>query len=139
VVVVPSRKDEVFYVVGRLSPTNFVRFSIGKRERDIGAGFLLPRDREIDVVTAVAMAGYIDPIDSPTTVTVHRHCPDGRSLLIRVDLIKARYERLENVNIMPGDIVYLNPDTAWWARTQFDRIIVSLFTESYRKWLGFGR
>ncbi|HYW78951.1 MAG TPA: polysaccharide biosynthesis/export family protein [Thermoguttaceae bacterium] len=139
VVVVPSRKDEVFYVVGKLSPTNFTRFSISERERDIGAGFLLPRDREIDVVTAVAMAGYIDPIDSPTTVTVHRHCANGQTMLINVDLIKARYNPKETVLVSAGDIIYLNPDAAWWARRTFDRIIPSLFDISYRKALGFSR
>jgi len=138
VIVVPSRKDEVFYVVGPLSPTNFVRFSISARERDIGAGFLLPRDREIDVVTAVAMAGYIDPINSPTTVTVQRHLPDGRSMRILVDLFKARYDPKETLLVAPGDIIYLNPDTSWWFRRTFDRIVVDLFRISYRKALGFG-
>ncbi len=137
VVVVPSRKDEVFYVVGKLSTTNFLRFSISERERDIGAGFLLPRDREIDVVMAVAMAGYIDPIDSPTTVTVHRTCPNGEPMLILVDLIRARYDRRETVLIEPGDIVYLNPDAAWWGRRTFDRLIPAIFSISYRKALGF--
>ncbi len=132
VIVVPSRKDEVFYVVGKLSPTNFVRFNIGARERDIGAGFLLPRDREIDVVTAVAMAGYIDPIDSPTTVTVHRTGPNGQPVLIGVDLIRARYDRRETILIEPGDIVYLNPDFGWWSRRTLDRIIPSLFSTSYK-------
>lgn len=139
VLIVPSRKYEVFYVVGKLSTSNFTRFTIGLRERDIGAGFLLPADREIDVVTAVAMAGYIDPIDSPTTVTVHRHCPDGSSLLILVDLIKARYDPKETVLVAPHDIIYLNPDAAWWARRTFDRIIIDLFDVSYRYWLGFSR
>lgn len=137
VVVVPSRKYEVFYVVGPLSRSNFTRFTIGLRERDIGAGFLLPADREIDVVTAVTMAGYIDPIESPTTVTVQRHCPDGTSLLIIVDLIKARYDPKETVLVAPGDIIYLNPDAAWWGRRTFDRIIVDMFRISYRHWLGF--
>ena len=136
VVVVPSRTNEVFYVVGRLSPTNFVRFSVGARERDLGAGFVLPRDRDIDVVTAVAMAGYIDPIDSPTTVTVHRTGPDGGPVLILVDLIKARYDRRETILVQAGDIIYLNPDAAWWSRRTFDRIIPSLFSLSYRRLLG---
>ena len=136
VVVVPSRKNEVFYVVGKLSPTNFVRFSIGARERDLGAGFVLPRDRDIDVVTAVAMAGYIDPIDSPTTVTVHRLGEDGQPILILVDLIKARYNRRETILVQAGDIIYLNPDAAWWSRRTFDRIIPSLFSLSYRRLLG---
>ncbi len=134
VVVVPSRKSEVFYVVGKLSPTNFVRFNIGARERDLGAGFLLPRDREIDVVTAVAMAGYIDPIDSPTTVTVHRVCPEGDPTLIRVDLIKARSDRCENLLVEAGDIIYLNPDAPWYFRRTFDKLVDNLFSfgVSYR-------
>ena len=134
VVVVPSRKSEVFYVVGKLSPTNFVRFNIGSRERDLGAGFLLPKDREIDVVTAVAMAGYIDPIDSPTTVTVHRVCPNGEPSLIIVDLIKARSNRCENLLVEAGDIIYLNPDAPWWFRRTFDKMVDNLFSfgVSYR-------
>jgi hypothetical protein len=134
VVVVPSRKSEVFYVVGKLSPTNFVRFNIGARERDLGAGFLLPRDREIDVVTAVAMAGYIDPIDSPTTVTVHRIGPDGQPMLIIVDLIRARYDRCETLLVEAGDIIYLNPDAPWWFRRTFDRMVTNFFSfgVSYR-------
>jgi protein involved in polysaccharide export with SLBB domain len=128
VVVVPSRKSEVFYVVGKLSSTNFVRFNIGARERDLGAGFLLPKDREIDVVTAVAMAGYIDPIDSPTTVTVHRVGPDGQPMLITVDLIAARYERCHTLLVEAGDIIYLNPDACWWFRRTFDRMVTNLFS-----------
>ena len=137
-VVVPSRRDEVFFVVGKLSQTQAVRFTVGKDERELGAGYVLPRNREIDVVTAVAMAGYIDPIDSPTTVTVHRMAPDGRPLLILVDLIKARYDFRENLLVAPGDIIYLNPDAAWWSRRTFDRIIPSLFSLSYRRLLGLG-
>jgi polysaccharide export outer membrane protein len=127
VVVVPSRRHEVFYVVGRLSQTNTVRFTIGDRERELGVGFVLPREREIDVVTAVAMAGYIDPIDSPTTVTVHRVLPDGKPLLIHVDLIKARFDCRETVLVAAGDIIYLNPDKHWYCRRTIDRIIPGLF------------
>ncbi len=120
IVVVPRRKQHVFYVVGRLSTASRTRFTIGDREREIGSGFLLPRDRDIDVVTAVAMAGYIDPIDSPTTVTVHRTMSDGRPLLVKVDLIAARYDARESIMVEPGDIVYLNPDSAWWLRHTID-------------------
>lgn len=137
-VIVPGRRDEIFFVVGKLSPNNAVRFSLGREERELGAGYLLPRDREVDVVTAVCMAGYIDPIDSPTTVTVHRMCRNGRPILIKVDLIAARYDFRENLLVQPGDIIYLNPDAAWWTRRTFDRIIPSLFSLSYRKWLNLG-
>ena len=129
VVLVPSRKNEVFYVVGPLARTNFVRFNIGARERDLGAGFMLPRDRDIDVVTAVAMAGYIDPIESPTTVTLQRNGPDGQPMLITVDLIKARFDRAENLFVQAGDIIYLNPDPWWWSRRTFDRLIARTLKE----------
>jgi len=109
-VVVPNRRHEVFYVVGRLSQTNTVRFSVGNRDRELGVGLILPRDRDIDVVTAVSMAGYIDPIDSPTTVTVQRNREFEKPLLIHVDLIRARYDARETVIVIPGDIIYLNPD-----------------------------
>jgi len=123
VVVVPRKVDEVFYVVGPLSESNRIRFTVGDRDREIGNGLLLPPDREVDVVTAVAMAGYIDPIDSPTTVTVHRMGDDGMPLLVRVDLIKARYSPQETILIQPGDIIYLNPDPWWYSRRMFDRLI----------------
>ena len=131
VVVVPNRRNEVFFVVGLLSQTNTVRFTVGDRERELGVGFILPRDREIDVVTAVAMAGYIDPIDSPTTVTVQRQMPDGKPLLIHVDLIKARFDPRETILVAPGDIIYLNPDGAWYFRRIFDRIIADLIILPY--------
>jgi protein involved in polysaccharide export with SLBB domain len=134
VVVVPDRRHEVFYVVGALNTTNTVRFTVGDRERELGVGFVLPRDREIDVVTAVAMAGYIDPIYSPTTVTVHRLTPDGQPMLILVDLIKARYDRCETILVQPGDILYLNPDGQWWLRRAIDRNVMQIFATPYQ-WL----
>lgn len=133
VVVVPDRRHEVFYVVGPLSTTNTVRFTVGDRERELGVGFVLPRDREIDVVTAVAMAGYIDPIYSPTTVIVQRLGPDSNPMLIHVDLIKARYDRLETILVQPGDIIYLNPDHEWWWRRFIDRVLVDGFRAPYAK------
>ncbi len=133
VVVVPDRKHEVIYEVGNLNTSNTVRFTIGNRERELGVGFVLPRDREIDVVTAVAMAGYIDPIYSPTTVTVHRVGPDYQPMLIHVDLIAARYDFRETVLVQPGDIIYLNPDHQWWWRRFIDRTLVEAFQAPYAK------
>lgn len=136
VIVVPSRRNEVFYVVGNLNNNNLVRFTAGERERELGGGFILPRDREIDVVTAVAMAGYIDPIYSPTTVTVQRHQPNCAPLLIHVDLIAARYSWEENIYVAPGDIIYLNPDAKWYFRRTFDRLLPDLITLPYRRLIG---
>jgi hypothetical protein len=136
VVVVPSRKHEVFFVVGRLSNTNLVRFTLGDRERELGTGLILPRDRDIDVVTAVTMAGYIDPIESPTTVTLQRVRPDGTPLLIHVDLIRARYDARETVVVHPGDIIYLNPDFPWYFRRVFDRVVGDLILLPYARLVG---
>ena len=135
VVVVPERRDDVFFVVGPLSQTNRVRFSVGSQDREIGSGFLLPNDREIDVVTAVAMAGYIDPIESPTTVTVHRTQADGMPLLIRVDLIRARTDPQEMVFVQPGDIIYLNPDSWWYSRRLFDHLLRGALSSALGRWL----
>lgn len=139
VVVVRDLADEAFFVVGKLSSNNLVRFTLGRENRDLGNGFVLPKDRDIDVVTAVAMAGYIDPIDSPTTVTVHRTQPDGTPMLIHVDLIAARFDKKENIMVQGGDIIYLNPDASWWFRRTFDRVIPTIITtpyvESMERWI----
>jgi len=136
VVVVPRRTDEVFFVVGPLNRSNVLNFSVQDQDRRLGNAFLLPRDRDIDVVTAVAMAGYIDPIDSPSTVTVQRSMPGQSPLLIRVDLIAARANWKENLYVQPGDIIYLNPDLAWWWRRTFDRVIPQLITIPYAEGIG---
>ncbi len=139
VVVVPRQPDEVFFVVGPLNRTNVVNFRVSDEDRRLGNAFLLPKDRDVDVVTAVSMAGYIDPIDSPSTVTVHRSVPGSPPFLIRVDLIAARYEWTENVYVKPGDIIYLNPDSHWWLRRTFDRIVPDLLTipygEAMERWI----
>jgi protein involved in polysaccharide export with SLBB domain len=133
VVVVPQQQDEVFFVVGPLSRSNVVNFSVRERDRQLGNAFLLPKDRDVDVVTAVAMAGYIDPIDSPSTVTVHRTVPGESPMTIRVDLIAARYNWNENLYVQPGDIIYLNPDAAWWFRRTLDRVVPALLTVPYAR------
>lgn len=135
VLVIPRKTDKVFYVVGPLSEQNSIRFSVNNKDREIGGGLLLPDDREIDVVTAVAMAGYIDPIESPTTVTVHRIMPDRTPLLIRVDLIAARSNPLETVMIQAGDIVYLNPDAWWYGRRTLDRVVERALGTAVGRWL----
>lgn len=131
VIVVPRQPDEVFFVVGELNRNNVVNFRVSDLDRQLGNAFLLPKDRDVDVVTAVAMAGYIHPIDSPSTVTVHRSIPGAPPMLIHVDLIAARYQWNENVYVQPGDIIYLNPDAAWWMRRTFDRVIPDLITIPY--------
>jgi hypothetical protein len=86
------------------------------------------------------MAGYIDPIDSPTTATLQRTGRDGHPMLIRVDLIKARSDRRENLMVQAGDIIYLNPDGRWWFRRTLDRVIPDLLVFPYERailrWFG---
>ncbi len=135
VVIVPQKTDKVFYVVGPLSGQNRFSFSSGDRNREIGNGLLLPDDREVDVVTAVVMAGYIDPIESPTTVTVHRAGQNGMPLLIRVDLIAARSDPKETILVQPGDIIYLNPDPFWYSRRLMDRVIDRALGTAVGRWL----
>ena len=135
VVIVPQKTDKVFYVVGPLSGQNRLSFSVGDRNREIGNGLLLPDDREVDVVTAVVMAGYIDPIESPTTVTVHRTGQNGMPLLIRVDLIAARSDPKETILVQPGDIIYLNPDPLWYSRRLMDRVIDRALGTAVGRWL----
>ncbi len=135
VVIVPQKTDKVFYVVGMLSSQSRIRFSMSERDREIGNGLLLPDDREIDVVTAVVMAGYIDPIESPTTVTLHRMGQDGMPLLIIVDLIAARSDPKETVMVQSGDIIYLNPDSAWYTRRLVDRVIDRALGTAVGRWL----
>ncbi len=128
---VPRKPDPVFFVVGPLSDINAVNFTVSDRDRQLGNAFILPDDRDIDVVTAVVMAGYIDPIESPSTVTVHRSIPGRPPMLIRVDLIDARYSWKENIYVQPGDIIYLNPDACWWWRRTFDNVVPELITIPY--------
>ena len=135
VLVIPQETAKVFYVVGPLSQRNSIRFSTNNKDREIGGGLLLPDDREIDVVTAVAMAGYIDPIESPTTVTVHRLLPDRSPMLIRVDLIAARSDSKETVIVQSGDIIYLNPDAWWYGRKTMDRVIERALGTAVGRWL----
>jgi len=135
VVVMPRKPDETFYVVGPLDRSNVINFRVSDLGRRLGNAFLLPTDRDIDVVTAMVMAGYIDPIESPSTVTVHRTVPGEPTMLIRVDLIKARYDWNENIYVQAGDIIYLNPGGAWWFRRTFDRIVPDLLTIPYAEGL----
>ena len=135
VVTVSRRTDPVFFVVGPLSDVSAVNFTVSDRDRQLGNAFILPDDRDIDAVTAVVMAGYIDPIESPSTVTIHRTIPGAPPQLIRVDLIAARYSWNENIYIEPGDIIYLNPDARWWWRRTFDRFVPELFTIPYAEGL----
>ncbi len=107
VVYVP-RREEYFYIGGLVG----------------GAKIPLPRDEDIDVIEAVALAngsvggplgqsgqalaaGRPGHVVRPTRVIILREMPDGRQLPIRVDLARAMTDQKERILIQPNDVVML--------------------------------
>jgi protein involved in polysaccharide export with SLBB domain len=107
VVFVPRRNE--YFVTGGLLP---------------GARIALPRDEDIDVLEAIALAtgsvggplgqsgsvlssGNVGAMREPTRVLVLRKLPDGRQLPIRVDLDRAIQDEKERILIQPEDVVML--------------------------------
>ncbi|MEM9364747.1 MAG: polysaccharide biosynthesis/export family protein [Planctomycetota bacterium] len=107
VVFVPRRNET--FVTGGLLP---------------GARIPLPRDEDIDVIEAIAMAsgsaggplgqpgsvlagGTPGYILEPTRVLILRKLPDGRQMNIRVDLDRAMSDPKERILIRPDDVVML--------------------------------
>lgn len=110
VIYLEPRDKEVFYTGGLLP----------------GGEIPLPRDRDIDVLEAIAIAngslgglggtssavfrtgagpGNIIP---PTRAVIIRKLPDGGQVLIDVDLNCARYDPRERVIIQPGDFIMMH-------------------------------
>lgn len=107
VVFVP-RREEYFYIGGLVA----------------GGKIPLPRDEDIDVIEAVALAngsvggplgqsgqalaqGTPGHMVRPTRVIILREMPDGRQLPIRVDLARAMTDQKERILIQPNDVVML--------------------------------
>ena len=107
VVFVPRRHEH--FVTGGLLP---------------GARIPLPRDEDIDVLEASALAtgsvggplglsgdvlagGTPGYMREPTRVLILRSLPDGRQLPIRVDLDRAMQDEKERILIQPNDVVML--------------------------------
>jgi hypothetical protein len=107
VVYVP-RREEYFYIGGLVS----------------GAKIPMPRDEDIDVIEAIALAngsvggplgqsgqalagGSPGHMIKPTRVIILREMPDGRQLPIRVDLARAMVDQKERILIQPNDVVML--------------------------------
>lgn len=110
VIYLEPRDKEVFYTGGLLP----------------GGEVPLPRDRDIDILEAIAIAngslggfggvsanvfragagpGNVIP---PTRAVIIRKLPDGGQVLIRVDLNCARHDPRERVIIQPGDFVMMH-------------------------------
>lgn len=107
VVFVP-RREEYFYVGGLIA----------------GAKIPMPRDEDIDVIEAIALAngstggplgqsgqalaaGTPGHMVRPTRVIILRETPDGRQLPIRVDLARAMEDPKERILIQANDVVML--------------------------------
>lgn len=108
VVFVP-RREEYFYVGGLVT----------------GGKIPLPRDEDIDVIEAIALAngsiggplgqsgqslasGTPGHMVRPTRVIILREMPDGRQVPIRVDLARAMVDQKERILIQPNDVVMLH-------------------------------
>lgn len=114
-----------------------VLFIPRRNEYFIAAGMLpggrvpLPRDEDIDVIEAIAMAngsaggplgrdggvlasGNVGSFREPTQVMILRTLSDGRQIPIRVDLDRAVKDAKERIRILPDDVVMLQfkPATA---------------------------
>lgn len=110
VIYLEPRDKEVFYTGGLLP----------------GGEVPLPRDRDIDILEAIAIAngslggfggtsaavfragagpGNIIP---PTRATVIRKLPHGGQVLIKIDLVAARLDPRERIIIQTGDIVMMH-------------------------------
>lgn len=107
VVFIPRRNE--YFIAGGLLP---------------GGRVPLPRDEDVDVIEAIALAtgsaggplgrdggvlagGNIGNLREPTQVMIVRSLPDGRQMTIRADLDRAVYDPNERIRIMPNDVVML--------------------------------
>lgn len=113
IVIIRSRDRETFYTAGLLG----------------GGEFPLPRDKDLDVIGAIAIAGGplgrgsngISTVGvaggrggggqgafcEPSEVLVVRDLPCGNQITLKVDLDRAMTNRSERILIQPGDIVLL--------------------------------
>jgi protein involved in polysaccharide export with SLBB domain len=121
VVFLEARDTELFYTAGLLPPGMHT----------------LPRDRDLDVIEAVALVrgplfngafggsnlsgqliqpGMGNP--SPSLLSVLRRVPDGRQLIINVDLRKAVRDPNERILVRAGDVLFLQ-ETPGEATTRY--------------------
>ncbi|MCA9156750.1 MAG: polysaccharide biosynthesis/export family protein [Planctomycetales bacterium] len=110
IVYIEPRRNEYFYTGGLLP----------------GGQIPMPRDEDLDVLEAVALAqgsvgglggtaavsvlragAGVGNIVPPTRLLVLRKLPNGDQLPIRVDLAKAMHDPTERINIMAGDYIMM--------------------------------
>lgn len=110
IVFIESRETEVFYTGGLLG----------------GGQFTLPRDYDLDILAAIAIAqsqasarstgarniGGVSALNNDVSVSasnaiILRPLPDGNQIAIKVDLYRAVRDPSERVIIQPGDYIML--------------------------------
>ncbi len=112
IVIIRSRDTETFYTAGAMG----------------GGEFPLPRDKDLDIIGAIAIAG--GPLGNsgtgvgsigqpnrgsgrnstncqPSQAFIVREMPCGNSITMKVDLNRALQNRGERVMIQPGDVIVL--------------------------------
>ena len=125
VVVVQSRESDVFYTGGLL----------------VGGQHMLPRDYEIDILQAIAMAGgsvignaasngqsnFGNNVILPATRATIVRSEGGQQKSIAVDLERALVDPRERITIKPGDFILLE----YTPVELFANIVFSTFRLSY--------
>ena len=107
VVVIEARDTEVYYTGGLLG----------------GGEFPLPRDRGIDVLEAIAVAGQSFgarsqnrlggiPTAAPTELLILRRQPGGGQITIGVELNRALADPSQRIQVRAGDVLILR-HTRW--------------------------
>lgn len=141
ILIIRSRDQESFYTAGLLG----------------GGEYLLPRDRDLDVLGAIAVArGPIGNFGTgiggiggnqglgmgqggsgrglggggycqPSEVIVIRDLPCGNQMAIKVDLNRAIADRSERIMIKPGDIILLR----YTLTEEFGNMLMNVFQINY--------
>jgi protein involved in polysaccharide export with SLBB domain len=127
---IETRETELYYTGGLLPPSEIV----------------LPRDYDLDVIEAVAQVkgplfnggqsssnfggnfvsnGMGSP--NPTCLTIVRRWPEGKSIIIRVDLAKAVLDPRERILVKPGDFLILQESFG----ESFSRYVSQTFNLAY--------
>ena len=135
IMIIRSRDRETFYSAGLLG----------------GGEHPLPRDKDLDVIGAIALAG--GPIGSigtgigglggnqggggrgggasgycqPSEVIVMRALPCGNQMAIKVDLNRAIADRSERILIKPGDVILLR----YTLCEEFGNFLLNMFQVNY--------
>jgi len=129
-VFIETRETELYYTGGLLPPAEFV----------------LPRDYDLDILEAIAQAkgpllnggqsgnnfggnsvsaGIGSP--NPTLLTIVRKWPEGKSVIIRVDITKAFQDPRERILVKPGDFLILQETLS----ESLNRYITQTFNLNY--------